>query len=151
MKIEYWMPEKTSPGFVNDGVEFYLVRLKRFLKVDVREFVPAQKKDRLRDEATQLLSKITAGDYLILLDEKGVKMSSVDFARYLGETFSRVNKKLIFLSGGAYGFHQQLRDRADKLISLSEMTFTHEMVKMFFLEQLYRAMTILKNHPYHNE
>ena len=97
-----------------------------------------------------ILGQIQNSDHLILLDENGKTYTSSEFASFNEKLFHSGSKRIIYLVGGAFGFDQSLYDRADRKVALSKMTFTHQMVRLFFLEQLYRAMTILKNEQYHN-
>jgi 23S rRNA (pseudouridine1915-N3)-methyltransferase len=103
------------------------------------------------EEAKLVLAKLNPDDYLVLLDERGQQHSSVELARWMEQRLSASNRRLIFLIGGAFGFSQEVYTRANAQISLSRLTFSHQMARLFFLEQLYRAMTILRNEPYHNE
>lgn len=96
----------------------------------------------------EILKKLKGDEKLILLDEKGKSFTSAAFASYLQGLFNSTNGKLIFLSGGAYGFGDQIYHKSNDQISLSAMTFTHDMVRLIFLEQMYRALTIINNHPY---
>lgn len=102
-------------------------------------------------EAELLLSKITPTDYVILLDEKGTQMNSSKFARKIQSLMNQSTKQVIFVIGGPYGFSDEMYARANQKLSLSEMTFTHQMVRLFLVEQLYRAFTILQGKPYHHE
>lgn len=102
-------------------------------------------------EAEQLLSKIAPTDYVILLDEKGTQMNSSKFAHKIQSLMNQSTKQVIFVIGGPYGFSDEMYARANQKLSLSEMTFTHQMVRLFLVEQLYRAFTILQGKPYHHE
>ena len=103
-----------------------------------------------KHEGKKLLKGIAPGDELVLLDEKGKQFNSVEFASFLQKKFNAGLKKMIFCIGGAYGFSEEVYMRSNSKISLSEMTFSHQMVRLIFLEQLYRAFTIIKGEPYHN-
>ncbi|MDP4851635.1 MAG: 23S rRNA (pseudouridine(1915)-N(3))-methyltransferase RlmH, partial [Saprospiraceae bacterium] len=107
-------------------------------------------KERLLKEGEKVLQKLTPQDYLILLDEGGKEFSSVQFSQFIEKELNKSYKKLIFLVGGSFGFSPELQQRANLKISLSKMTFSHQMVRLFFLEQIYRGFTILNNEPYHN-
>jgi 23S rRNA (pseudouridine1915-N3)-methyltransferase len=96
------------------------------------------------------MNSILPGDTVVLLDERGKELKSLDFANFLQNYMLRSNKSIIFVVGGSYGFSKEMYERANEMISLSQMTFSHQMVRLIFLEQLYRAMTILKNEPYHH-
>jgi 23S rRNA (pseudouridine1915-N3)-methyltransferase len=108
---------------------------------------PEQHKASDRDIINKLLKP---NDHLVIMDEKGKEYSSTGFSAFLQKCFNEVGGNLIFLIGGAYGFHDDIYARANAKISLSQMTFTHQMVRLIFAEQLYRAMTILRNEPYHH-
>lgn len=105
----------------------------------------------LQREAKLVLEKLKPEDHLILLDERGKSFSSVEFARMIEDKQMQGIKKIVFLIGGAYGFDQSLYDRANGMLSLSRMTFSHQLIRLIFLEQLYRAHTIIKGLPYHHE
>lgn len=107
-----------------------------------------QQKER---EADLILEQIKAGDWLVLLDEKGLVMSSVDFAAFLQKRMLAAPKRLVFVVGGPYGFSSRVYAAAQQKMSLSRMTFSHQMIRLIFTEQFYRAMTILKGEPYHHE
>ncbi len=98
-----------------------------------------------------MLAQLLPGDYLVLLDERGKEFTSREFAAFIDKKMVTVPKRLVFLVGGPYGFSKGVYNRADDKISLSKMTFSHEMVRLFFTEQLYRAMTILRGEPYHHD
>ncbi|MGI9526918.1 MAG: 23S rRNA (pseudouridine(1915)-N(3))-methyltransferase RlmH [Weeksellaceae bacterium] len=104
-----------------------------------------------QQEEKMILDKIKSGDYVILLDEKGKAMSSIKFAHFLNQQFVSMTQHLVFVIGGPYGFSQNMYQRSNYKISLSAMTFTHQMVRLFFVEQLYRAFTILQGKSYHHE
>lgn len=103
------------------------------------------------EEGKKLLAVLHATDQVVLLDDKGKQVDSPGFARYMEKKMVSVPKRLVFVVGGPYGFSREVHDRANERLSLSAMTFTHQMVRMVFAEQLYRAMTILNNEPYHHE
>ena len=102
-------------------------------------------------EGEVFLSQLAPGDFLVLLDERGKELTSRDFAAYIDRKMLTVPKRMIFVIGGPYGFSKEVYSRADDKLSLSKMTFSHEMVRLFFTEQLYRAMTILRGEPYHHD
>lgn len=147
-----WFTGKHWNGFIRDGVNFYADRLKPVLPVQIdilKEGGPGQ--DGLQRESEQILKRLQPGDVVILLDEAGRSMDSRGFASFLGDWRQRSPKRLIFILGGAYGFAPEIRDRASGLLSLSPMTFNHQLARVVFLEQLYRGMTILNGHPYHHD
>ncbi len=156
MKVELWMIGKTNKNYLQEGIREYEKRLRRYLPFsmevipDVKnagKMSPAQLKEK---EGQLILDRLKTEDLLILLDEKGKHFTSEDFAREMEKLLSQSHRRLIFLIGGAYGFSENVYQRAQKKLALSKMTFSHQMIRLFFLEQLYRAMTILKNEPYHN-
>lgn len=155
MKIECWVIGKTSEKYLQEGIDRYCKRLTHYLPFqllvvpDVRGGgKPPEQIKALEGEA--ILKKLTNDDLLILLDERGRQFGSEAFARFLDQQLQLPQRRLIFLTGGAWGFSEAVYNRANGLLSLSAMTFSHQMVRLFFLEQLYRAMTILRNEPYHN-
>lgn len=157
MKVELICIGKTSKSFLEEGENEYLKRLKRYLKFqkielpDIKMAKNASETSIKQKEAELFFQKIDASDFVVLLDEKGKIFSSVKFANYLQQLFNRGGHKIVFLIGGPYGFHETIYDRANAKLSLSSMTFSHQMIRMLFLEQFYRAMTILKGEPYHHE
>jgi 23S rRNA (pseudouridine1915-N3)-methyltransferase len=143
MKTEFWCFGKTEEPYLREGIEQYIKRLKHYLNFGYHEL---SGKDREK-EIDKLLK---ANDYLVLLDERGQEFTSKSFAQFLQQKFNSVAGRLIFLVGDAYGFPESISKRADFKLALSQLTFTHEMVRLIFLEQLYRGMTILKNEKYHH-
>ncbi len=153
MDIELWWLGKTTQKYLQTGIIEYQKRIRYFQRFEIREF-PSSKVKRPEDQVIvddqNLLRQMNPGDLVILLDVKGEQFSSRDFARYLDQLLSRPARKIIFIIGGPYGFGDVMRKRADYLLSLSLMTFTHDLVRLIFLEQLYRAFTIKNNLPYHH-
>ncbi len=156
MKVEFWVIGKTSESYLKQGIELYVKRLSHYLPFQMivipdvktsKGMKPIQLKEK---EGEAILQKLKSEDLLILLDEKGKSFNSVAFAKYMDQLLMRPGRRLIFLVGGAFGFSDALYKRAQGKLSLSEMTFSHQMIRLFFVEQLYRAMTILRNEPYHN-
>lgn len=157
MKLELWLIGKTNEKYLSEGIALYEKRLKRYLPFQI-EIIPDVKNAKnlpstqLKIKEGELIHKrIKNEDFLILLDEKGDSLSSRDFANYLEKKLANSRKRIIFLVGGAFGFSKEIYSRANAKLSLSKMTFSHQMIRLFFLEQLYRAMTILRNEPYHND
>lgn len=156
MKIKLLTMGKTDAGWVREGLELYVARLEHYIPFSVQELPqlkkvsslsPAQIKEK---EGDLLLGAVKPSDEVILLDEHGREFRSVEFADFIREKMNR-GRDLVFIIGGAYGFAPRVYDRADGKISLSKMTFSHQMVRTVFAEQLYRAFTIIKGEPYHNE
>ena len=156
MKIEAWFIGKTSPAYLQIGLDDYAGRIKKYVPFetviipDIKDAGSYAARDRLLKEGEKVLQKLIPQDYLILLDEGGKEFSSVQFSQFIEKELNKSYKKLIFLVGGAFGFSPELQQRANLKISLSKMTFSHQMVRLFFLEQIYRGFTILNNEPYHN-
>lgn len=156
MKIKLLCVGKTVSSYLKEGENEYLKRLGHYSKVEkieIPELKNARKLSREQiktEEGKLILSKIDAGEQLILLDENGKQFSSTDFANYVQKRFNQGGKGITFVVGGAYGFSDEVYQKAIGNISLSPMTFSHQMVRVFFLEQLYRAHTILKGEPYHH-
>ena len=155
MKIKVLFVNKTVGSWVKEGLTEYKSRLKRYLSIDFIELEMGSSTKRkvqeiIEEESTKILSHVKSSDHLILLDENGAHLSSEEFAKWINKKFVSIQGDLIFVVGGAYGFHSNLKERANEQLSLSSMTFTHQMVRVIFAEQLYRAMTILKNEPYHH-
>lgn len=157
MKVEFWVIGKTNKSYLEEGIAEYQKRLERYLPFQMQVWPDVKNASKLSGaqlkikEGQAILSKLQKDDYLILLDERGKTFTSVEFAQQMEWLLSISYKRAIFLVGGAYGFSDELYNRSNRKISLSNMTFSHQMIRLFFLEQLYRAMTILRNEPYHNE
>lgn len=148
---------KTSTGYVQTGIDEFLKRLKRYADYYIvslpdakttKAITPEIQKEK---EGTAILAFLNPSDIVILLDEHGREYTSIEFAAYLQKTMASGRKRAVFVVGGPYGFSTQVYSRADAKLSLSKMTFTHEMIRLFFTEQVYRAMTILRGEPYHHE
>lgn len=148
---------KTGKSFLVEGEKEYLKRLTRYIpfeKVEIPDLKNAKKltEDQIKlQEGKEILSKIDSLDHVVLLDENGKEYTSEKFADYLQNRFNQGGKTIVFIIGGAYGFSSELYDRANDKIALSKMTFSHQMIRMLFFEQVYRAMTILKGEPYHHK
>ncbi|MBK8504845.1 MAG: 23S rRNA (pseudouridine(1915)-N(3))-methyltransferase RlmH [Saprospiraceae bacterium] len=153
MTIEFWWTGKTQAKYLNQGINDYVSRIQHFQRFEIREHAQAKARrpeDQVIMEDQQLQKNLDQRDFLILLDEKGKQMTSSGFAGYLDTLLTKPSRKIIFAIGGAYGFGDSMRNRADHLLALSSMTFTHDIVRLVFLEQLYRAFTIKNNLPYHH-
>lgn len=154
MKISLWVIGKTDQKYLEEGMAIFLKRLPHYCRFEYIEIPEARSYknplEKKKLEALTIQKKLKSGDKLILMDETGTHFSSIKFAEYLGRQMQITSKKLIFLVGSAYGFDRSLYDIASDSIALSKLTFTHQMIRLFFLEQLYRAFTILNNEPYHN-
>lgn len=157
MKIKVVCIGKTGKGFLEEGENLYLKRLKHYCqieKIEIPDIKNARKlsQDQVKQkEGELLLSHVESGDQVFLLDEKGKDYSSVQFSEFLQKRFNQGGKNLLFLIGGPYGFSDEVYKTAQGKVSLSKMTFSHQMIRLFFIEQIYRAFTILKGEPYHHE
>ncbi|MBP1593432.1 MAG: hypothetical protein H6Q12_450 [Bacteroidetes bacterium] len=157
MKITLIVVGRTVEKHYITAINDYIERTKHFISFDM-EVIPELKntksltmEQQKEKEAELLLKAFQPGDVIVLLDEFGKEFRSVDFANWLEKKMHNVNKRLVFVIGGPYGFSQKIYDAAHEKISMSKMTFSHQMVRLIFVEQLYRAMTILNNGPYHHE
>ena len=151
MKTEFWMTGKTNHVYLQSGIELYVKRIKHFIPFEIVEIKTTKAKsaeESIRVEQEAVLKLLNPADRLILLDEKGKNMDSFQFSDYLQKQFLSSPNRLIFLIGGAYGFGDELYKRGDNRLALSKMTFPHDLVRVIFLEQLYRGLSILSNHPY---
>ncbi len=157
MKIKLVVTGKTDEGYLIEGMRSYEARIKRYVSIEIIEIAGLRNASNLSreewkaKEGAKILSLLTPKDMVILLDERGKMMSSAEFSSFLNQKFGSGSKNLVFVTGGPYGFDEGVRKRADSSLSLSRMTFSHQMVRLFFLEQLYRALTILRNEAYHHE
>ncbi len=156
MKVALWTIGKTNEKYLEEGIAIYLKRLKHYLNFELIIISDIKQASNLNTtqlklkESEIILARLKPEDFLILLDEKGDSYASEAFAHFLEQKMQLSHKRIVFLIGGAFGFSDLLYTRANATLSLSAMTFSHQMVRLFFVEQLYRAMTILKNEPYHN-
>lgn len=156
MKIELIQVGKTVNRIFIDGINEYLGRIKHYVPFSITTIPEIKNTKSLSEsqqknlEASLILKQIQAQDTVVLLDEHGKEFRSVEFAAWL-EKQQQVARRLVFVIGGPYGFAESVYERANSKISLSKMTFSHQMVRMIFCEQLYRACTIIQGEPYHHE
>ena len=157
MKIVLLTVGKTSSKNCNAGIEMYLNRLKHYISAEV-VYLPDLKstsslstEQQKQKEGQLILNYFTQGDKVVLLDERGETLSSRKFADSIERAVLAGVKRLVYVVGGAYGFSQDVYERADAKLSLSAMTFPHDLVRLIFVEQLYRAMTILRGEKYHHD
>lgn len=157
MKIIFLTVGKTEDAYLKDGIDKYVKRLKHYTKLEMVELTelkntkaltPDQQKTK---EAEMILKKITPLDHIVLLDENGTEFTSQQFAAFLDKKAIASTASLVFIVGGPYGFDESVYRRANDKLSFSRMTFSHQMVRLFFAEQLYRAFTIIKSEPYHHQ
>jgi 23S rRNA (pseudouridine1915-N3)-methyltransferase len=157
VKIILLVAGKTVAGFWADAMTEYSARLKHYIPFET-EAVPDIKNAKNLTEAQQkeqegllILNALQPGDYVVLLDERGREMTSVQFSQFLEKKLQISQKRIVFVTGGPFGFGNEVYKRADEKLSLSKMTFSHQMIRAVFAEQLYRAMTILRGEKYHHE
>ncbi|MCI8997980.1 MAG: 23S rRNA (pseudouridine(1915)-N(3))-methyltransferase RlmH [Muribaculaceae bacterium] len=157
MKIVLLAVGKTSTDYLIKGIDGFLKRINHYVPMEL-SIIPDLKSTKALTEDTQkqregqaMMSALQPGDVVVLLDERGKEYTSREFAMQIDRKMVQGIKRLVFVIGGPYGFSKEMYDRANEKISLSKMTFTHEMVRLFFVEQVYRAMTILRGEPYHHD
>lgn len=157
MKISLLYIGKTDKAYLKEGIKIFSDRLVHYVPFSIVE-IPDIKNTKKMSEDQQkqkegelILQKIAANDELLLLDDKGKHRSSMDFSNFINNKMIMGGRNIVFVIGGPYGFSDAVYQRANGKISLSKMTFSHQMVRLIFLEQLYRAMTIIRGEPYHHE
>lgn len=157
MKITLLCIGKTDDQHISQGIEVYTKRLKHYISFqqiiipdlkNSKNLTEAQQKEK---EAQLILKQISNLDYVVLLDERGKTYSSMEFSAFLEKQMIGSVQHMVFVIGGPYGFDNSVYDRANGKVSLSKMTFSHQMVRLFFVEQIYRAFTIMRGEPYHHE
>ena len=157
MKIKLLAVGKTDDKNLIQLIEMYQNRLKHYIKFEL-EIIPDIKnaknlseKQQKEKEGELILNKLENSDQLILLDDKGKQYSSIEFSQFLQKKMNSGIKQLVLVIGGPYGFSDAIYKKAQGKLSLSKMTFSHQMIRLFIVEQIYRGFTILKNEPYHHE
>ncbi|MFN6944983.1 MAG: 23S rRNA (pseudouridine(1915)-N(3))-methyltransferase RlmH [Cytophagaceae bacterium] len=157
MKIKIYTIGKTDEAYLKEGIEKYLNRLKHYISIEYIEFQDVKqgsKPDPVKikeAEGKLLLQKIETSDHVVLLDEKGKEYSSSDLAGFMQKKMNMSTSNLILIIGGPFGFPEEVYLRANEKLSLSKLTFSHQMVRLFLTEQVYRAFTILRGEKYHHE
>ena len=148
---------KTTNSHIVSLIDDYASRLKHYIGFDIIT-IPELKntkslsaEQQKQQEGELILKQLQAGDHVVLLDEHGKELRSVEFSHYMEQRMQTVSKRLVFIIGGPYGFSPDVYAKANEKLSLSKMTFSHQMVRLIFVEQLYRAMTIMRGEPYHHE
>lgn len=157
MKIVFLSLGKTNEKYLIEGISLYQNRLKHYTSFEMIE-IPNIKKSKnltklelMKKEGDLILKNVQNSDHLVLLDEKGKEYNSTKFSEKIQNWMLSGKKRIVFVIGGSYGFSNDIYQRGNEKISLSKMTFSHQMVRLFFLEQLYRGYSILNNQPYHHE
>ncbi len=157
MNITLLCVGKTDDGYLQQGVDIFRKRLEHYVSFEIIEVILQKKWNKLppeqqkQKEADLILPYMAKNELNVLLDEKGKSLSSVEFAGFLQQQMNRSLRNMLFVIGGPWGFSNEAYQAAQMKLSLSPMTFSHQMVRLFFVEQLYRAMTILRNESYHNQ
>lgn len=157
MKIELILVGKTSKSYFQDAIEEYVKRVSRYISFDVKIIPDLKNSKNLSEkqikelEGVAVLKQIDSSDYVVLLDDKGKSFTSKEMAIWLEQKQAQSIKKMVFVIGGAYGFSADVYTRTNEKISLSKLTFSHQIVRPIFLEQLYRCFTIINGEPYHHE
>ena len=157
MKIVIIAVGKTSTGYVACGVEEFLKRANRYVSTellvipDVKSSKALSEDAQKQQEGRSIIAALQPGDIVTLLDERGKELTSREFSSMIERRMVQGIKRLVFVIGGPYGFSNEVYERADSKLSLSRMTFTHEMVRLFFMEQISRAMPIMRGEPYHHD
>ena len=147
----------TDKTYMKDGIDDYVKRLSFYLPFEMKVIPDIKNRSSLSEELQKekegqlILNQVSSGDYLILLDEHGTEFLSIEFSKWVEKKMIAGIRQIVFVIGGPYGFSNAVYQRLDFKIALSKLTFSHQMVRMIFVEQLYRAMTIIKNEPYHHE
>ena len=157
MKLKLLVVGKTNKDYVQKGLDDYFSRLQHYISLDM-QVIPQLKNTKnlsfeeiISKEGELILKEIQSYDHVVLLDERGDRFTSKQFADFIEKKRQTSIKRLTFVVGGAYGFSNQVNKAAHETISLSNMTFSHQLVRLIFAEQIYRAMTILNGEPYHHE
>ena len=156
MKIQLILIGKTNEKYITEGFSIYEKRIKNYIDFNIHVIPELKNAKNLsfelikKQESELLMKQIIDSDFVVLLDENGKNLSSIEFSKFLNTQMLKSTKNLVFVIGGAYGFSENVYKRANEKISLSKMTFSHQLVRIIFAEQLYRAFTILNNEPYHH-
>ncbi|MCB9227139.1 MAG: 23S rRNA (pseudouridine(1915)-N(3))-methyltransferase RlmH [Chitinophagales bacterium] len=157
MKVKLLVIGKTTQSYVDEGCSIFFNRLQHYTNFefqviqDKKNINKLQIEQRKQEEGTQILKVLLPTDFVVLLDEKGRSFTSVKFAKWIEQQQLNAVSQIVFVVGGAYGFAPEIYERANMKMQLSSMTFSHQLIRLIFAEQLYRAFTIIKGEPYHNE
>lgn len=157
MKTTLLLIGKTDEDYLERGIQKYVARIVHYTPFDIKIIPDVRNTKNISElqqkqrEAAAILAEIATTDFVVLLDENGTQFSSRQFAQFIEKTTLQGTRRLLFVVGGPYGFAPEIYQRANQKISLSPMTFSHQMVRLIFVEQLYRAHTILRGEPYHHD
>lgn len=157
MKVKLLVIGKTTQSYVDEGCKVFFNRLQHYTHFEFQVIQEKKNTNKLQieqrkqEEGTLILKALSATDFVVLLDEKGKSFTSVKFAKWIDQQQLNVVNQIVFVVGGAYGFSPEIYEKANVKMQLSSMTFSHQLIRLIFAEQLYRAFTIIKGEPYHNE
>ena len=157
MKISLFVVGKTNHNYLSPRIDDYTKRINHYIPFNIQYIADAKNTKNLSQaqqkqaEGQNLLNAFDKSDYVVLLDERGKEFTSKDFSSFIEKKMQTVAKRLVFVVGGPYGFSEDVYQRANEKISLSKMTFPHDLIRLIFTEQLYRSFTIMNNEPYHHE
>jgi 23S rRNA (pseudouridine1915-N3)-methyltransferase len=157
MKAVLLVIGKTDEKYIDQGIAKYQKRLEHYMSTkleiipDIKNTKNLSNEQQKEKEGELILQKLQPGDKVVLLDDKGKEFTSLQYAEWLNKKMLSGGKRLVFIIGGPYGFSKSVYQKADEMLSLSKMTFSHQIIRLVFMEQFYRAHTILKNEPYHHE
>lgn len=157
MKISLFVVGKTNHSYLSPGIDDYTRRINHYIPFNIQYIADAKNTKSLSQsqqkqaEGQNLLNAFDKSDYVVLLDERGKEFTSKDFSSFIEKKMQTVAKRLVFVVGGPYGFSDDVYQRANEKISLSKMTFPHDLIRLVFTEQLYRSFTIMNNEPYHHD
>lgn len=157
MKISLFVVGKTNHNYLSPGIDDYTKRINHYISFNIQYIADAKNTKNLSQaqqkqaEGQNLLNAFDKSDYVVLLDERGKEFTSKDFSSFIEKKMQTVTKRLVFVVGGPYGFSEDVYQRANEKISLSKMTFPHDLIRLIFTEQLYRSFTIMNNEPYHHD
>jgi len=154
VRFDFYFIGKTTEEYLQEGIDVYCRKLGHYMNSEIKIFPVSAVKNKskaLNDEASKILKSITAHDFVVVLDEKGKQFTSVEFSKEIQKVLNRSYQRMVFIIGSAYGINQELVCRADMILSFSKFTYTHQMIRLMLLEQVYRAMTILKGESYHHD
>lgn len=157
MKVIFIQLGKTSDAYIQEGVSQYIKRIKHYVAFEEKTILAfksarSMSKDEIKKQEGKLILKnVQITDELIVLDERGKEFTSLDFSIFIQQKMNAGKRNLVFVVGGAFGFSDEVYSRANGKVSLSRLTFSHQMIRLFFTEQLYRAMTIIKGEKYHHQ
>ncbi|MDE5738876.1 MAG: 23S rRNA (pseudouridine(1915)-N(3))-methyltransferase RlmH [Bacteroidaceae bacterium] len=157
MRVTLLLVGKTVNKHFVELIDDYASRVKHYISFDIITIPELKNTKNLsaeqqkQQEGELILKQLQAGDYTVLLDEHGKELRSIEFSKYMEQKMQTISRRLVFIIGGPYGFSPDVYAKANEKLSLSKMTFSHQMIRLIFVEQFYRAMTIMRGEPYHHE